>query len=158
MTSGSVMSVPRKRGPAMRQAYSRWTGNASAIERLGRSADPEQREVQLHRLEWLSPDFCIIRVRGEQDPAPLALVAKDFESAINGIDEPEPAHAFSAVDSTLASPIKFLRRGREHFAEPVRREREERRRLHHGHSLATPTRDVGHEDRRLRAKMRSEER
>lgn len=78
---------------------------------------------------------------------PLPLEAEDLEGVRDWIDEPDVLHAGARVDGYLLRAIELARRIGEHLADPVGREIEVGQLVgHHGHSLASPTGHVGHEN------------
>ena len=81
------------------------------------------------------------------DDAVAALVVlEDLERHRLGVDEPHVLDAVEAVDAELVTAVEMSRGRREHLADPVRREREER--LidgHFGHALASPAGEIGDE-------------
>ncbi len=69
-----------------------------------------------------------------------------FEHLCSWVNKPEMANPFARVDAALSAQVQLARRGREHFANPVGRDREVRRVGILGHRLSPPTREIGNND------------
>ncbi len=61
------------------------------------------------------------------------------------VHEPHVLNPLTSVDGKLSSTIERRRRGREHFANPIRRELEGRNLRKHRHAFAAPAAQIGHE-------------
>jgi len=109
-----------------------------------RSSASTTAEIELDDVERLGANRVAARMRGDDDPA-ARFEPVDLERLEQRLDEPEMGHALARVDRHLPRPVDAPRRGRDHLADPVRRERERRRVREDRQPLAPPSRPVGDE-------------
>ncbi len=83
--------------------------------------------------------------RADERPA-RALEPEDLEHPLDRVDQPCVPDALACIDGQLLGSVDGCVDGREHLADPVRRELERGCVRGLRHPLATPAREVGHED------------
>ncbi len=105
---------------------------------------PPARQRERYGLERLRAHDVFPAVRREQRPA-CALETVGLERAREWIDEPEERDTLARVHGHLAHPVEPARRGRDHLAHEVGRQREPRHVGNDRHALGAPSSHVGHE-------------
>lgn len=97
-----------------------------ALTRLiRRGLVPEHRQIALDRVEWLGAEHALAGPRADDDPA-LGFEAQHLERLRQRVDEPRMCHVFARINRELLDAVQGGRRRRDHFADPVWRDREVR--------------------------------
>ena len=107
--------------------------------------DPKECELELDGVEGFGSNHGVFS-EGLDDSIGRSIQPKHLEGLRIGVDEPQMRDVLSRVHFALRASIQSRCRGREHLADPVRSELEERAPWCLRHALPPKASDVRHED------------
>ena len=130
---------------------------SATVPEWTRLEPPDGREVELDGLKRLGAHGRVAFVGVDLDPAAV-VEPIDLDGLIARVGEPVVPDALASVDAPLLPAILRLRALRDHLTDPVGRQVDVGGRIIgeeiRGHTFATPARELGNNDVRLRPEVK----